>query len=80
MIISTALVRLHFVPVEKRTEFKPEVLVKIGTGVDAENLLVPKNEDSYLWQKCTIDLAEYFYKFTRFKRKGVKSANHIKVC
>ena len=42
--MSTALVKLHFVPVEKRTEFKPEVLVKIGTGVDAENLLVRRTK------------------------------------
>ena len=42
--MSTSLVRLHFVPVEKRTEFKAQMLVNIGTGVDAENLLVRRTK------------------------------------
>lgn len=39
-IMLTVLVRLHFVLVEKRTEFKLEVLANEGTGVVAEDLFV----------------------------------------
>ena len=39
MLSCFARLRLHFVPIEKRTEFKLEMIFKKGTGVDAENLV-----------------------------------------
>ena len=39
MLSCFALLRLHFVPIGKRTELKLEMFLKKGTGVDAENLV-----------------------------------------